>query len=263
VPYHNWRHACDVTQFVCYEVKLASMDDVLTKFELLAITVSSICHDANHDGFTNVFNVKAETPLGILFKNQSVMETHHCTVSIGIISKEPCNIFASLQGGDYKKMWTLIIQLILITDMAKHFEFLKNLNAELDKGPLDMENYDHRLALMQAMLKCGDISNVSRPFELADKWCDVLCEEFFRQGDLEMATGMEYTSPLNDREHLDKPKSQIGFYTFVCLPLYQVGARALPALQANVDQVKSNLAVWKEASEKSAAAAAAAAAGGN
>jgi hypothetical protein len=63
---------------------------------------------------------------------------------------------------------------------------------------------------------------------------------------------MEYTSPLNDREHLDKPKSQIGFYTFVCLPLYVTCARAVSELQVNVDQVQSNMAVWKGHAEKKA-----------
>jgi hypothetical protein len=103
---------------------------------------------------------------------------------------------------------------------------------------------------MQLLLKCADISSVARPFELADKWCVVLCEEFFRQGDLEAAHGMSYTNPLNDRAHLDKPKSQIGFYTFVCLPLFEAAAQALPDLQCNVDQVKSNLAVWKAEIER-------------
>ena len=252
VPYHNWRHAVDVCQFATYQIKLIGLENILTKFELLGFVVAAICHDANHDGFTNVYNVKAERPLGILFKNQSVMETHHCSVAIEVISKEPCNLFSELDSIEYKNMWSLIIQLILITDMAKHFDFLKALNADLDKGPLDNTNPEDRMKMMQCILKCSDISNVSRPFELADKWCDVLCEEFFRQGDLEMASGMEYTSPLNDREHLDKPKSQIGFYTFVCLPLYETSARLFPQLQVNVDQVKSNLAIWKAASEAKA-----------
>lgn len=252
VPYHNWRHACDVTQFVTYEIKTGHVDDKLTKFELFGLLVSAICHDANHDGFSNIFNVKAETPLGILFKNQSVMETHHCSVSIQVLSKEENNLFKSLTAADFKIMWTLIIQLILITDMAKHFDYLKEINALLDAGPLDLTDQHQRLLMMQGLLKCGDISNVSRPFELADKWCDVLCEEFFRQGDLEMASGMEYTSPLNDREHLDKPKSQIGFYTFVCLPLFQGVTRLVPELQCNVDQVQSNLAVWKAAAAEKA-----------
>lgn len=251
VPYHNWRHAVDVTQFVTYEILTSKLEQTLTKFELLAMIVSTICHDANHDGFTNVYNVKAETPLGILYKNQSVMETHHCTVSIAIISKDECNVFESLGPDDYKKMWTLVISLILATDMARHFDLLKQFNGLFDSEQFSLDDPEHRLLLMQLVLKCGDISNVSRPFELADKWCDVLCEEFFRQGDLEMANGMEYTSPLNDRSHLDKPKSQIGFYTFVCLPLFQATAKAIPALECNVNQVQSNLAVWKAAQQAS------------
>lgn len=253
VPYHNWRHAVDVTEFVTYQVTTGNLDKELTSFELFALVVAAICHDANHDGFTNVYNVKAETPLGILFKNQSVMETHHCAVAISILSKEQCNLFATLEPDEYKKMWTTIIQLILATDMAKHFEILKTFNALKDNNEFSLENNEHRVMLMQLVLKSGDISNVSRPFELADKWCDVLCEEFFRQGDLESASGMEYTSPLNDRAHLDKPKSQIGFYTFVCLPLFEATARAVPELMVNVEQVKSNLAVWKAASEKAQA----------
>ncbi|KAH0787637.1 3'5'-cyclic nucleotide phosphodiesterase family protein [Histomonas meleagridis] len=252
VPYHNWRHAVDVTQFVTYQVKTAGLDKTLTKFDLLGLTIASICHDANHEGFTNIFNEKAETPLGILFKNQSVMETHHCTVSIRIISKEECNIFHKLTPEEYKKMWTLIIQLILYTDMSKHFELLKIIGAELDKGPLDINNNEHKLMIMKIILKCADISNVSRPFELADKWCDVLCEEFFRQGDLEIESGMELTSPLNDREHSDKPKSQINFYNFVCLPLFRIAVRAMPKLDVNVKQIESNLAIWQKESQQEA-----------
>ena len=250
VPYHNWRHAVDVTQFVAYQVKLTKLDLSLTKIQLFCLFIAAICHDVNHDGFTNVFNEKAETPLGILFKNQSVMETHHCQVAINISTKEDCNIFSNFDSNVYKICWQTIIDLILATDMAKHHSSLQKANQILDKGPLDMHNDDDKLMVMQLLLKCGDISNVSRPFELADKWCDVLCEEFFRQGDLEKTNGMEYTSPLNDRSHLDKPKSQIGFYTFVCLPLFQTAARALPALQVNVDQINSNLAVWKSRIEE-------------
>ncbi|EAY00362.1 3'5'-cyclic nucleotide phosphodiesterase family protein [Trichomonas vaginalis G3] len=258
VPYHNWRHACDVTQFVTYEIILSGAEKILSNMELFALIVAALCHDANHDGFTNVFNEKAETPLGILFKNQSVMETHHCEVAIGIISKEETNLFAKLKSQDFKFMWTTIIELILATDMSKHFTLLKEFKALNDEGKWDKTQPDIRLRMMKLLLKTADISNVSRPFELADRWCDVLCEEFFRQGDLEMASGMQYTSDLNDREHLDKPKSQIGFYTFVCLPLYQATAQAFPPLEVNVQQVQSNLAVWKAAFEKKQAEAAAA-----
>ena len=235
------QHACDVTQFVTYELILLRVEKMLSQLELLAVIVAALCHDANHGDFTNVYNVKADTPLDILFKNQSVMETHHCEVVIGIISKEETNLFSELKGSEFKFVWTTVIQLILAADMAKHFNFLKDFKALYEAKQWDpAKNQENRMILMQLLLKTADISNVSRLFALADKWCDVLCKEFFRQGD------------LNDREHLGKPKSQIGFYTFVCLPLYQVVAQAPSLLEVNVSRGQSNLAQWKAAAEKKA-----------
>jgi hypothetical protein len=103
-------------------------------------------------------------------------------------------------------------------------------------------------------MKVGDISNVSRPFEIADKWCNILNQEFFRQGDLEKETGIRLTPPLNDKKTSNNPKSQIGFYNFICLRLYTVVAKLYPPLQVNVDSVKSNLERWKELVASQAAA---------
>jgi hypothetical protein len=99
---------------------------------------------------------------------------------------------------------------------------------------------------MTMLMKVSDISNVSRPFEIADKWSDVLCEEFWRQGDMELAQGLPISSSLNERGTGNKPKGQIGFYNFVCIPLYQAVARIFPELEVNLDAVKSNLERWKE-----------------
>lgn len=250
VPYHNWRHAIDVTSFISYELKAGSLEKVFTKFEVFALVIACICHDVNHDGFSNLFNVKAETPLGILYKNQSVMETHHCAITISVLTRPECNLLSTLNDDEYVTIWNLIIQFILATDMARHFEILKKFNDIYDGGDFTMQHTEDRLMLMQMILKCGDISNVSRPFEQADRWCDVLCEEFFRQGDIEMAHGMAFTSELNDRATLDKPKSQIGFYTFICLPMFQAAGKAVPALDANTKQVLSNLEVWKKQNEE-------------
>jgi 3',5'-cyclic-nucleotide phosphodiesterase len=129
--------------------------------------------------------------------------------------------------------------------MARHFDLVKRAQAAVDEGSFDMANDEFRLLGLQLIMKVGDISNVSRPFELADRWCDILNEEFFHQGDLEKASGIGLTSPLNDRESSNKPKSQIGFYNFICLPLYTVVAKLYPPLQVQVDQVKANLEQWK------------------
>jgi hypothetical protein len=215
-------------------------------WELYTLLVAAVCHDTNHQGFNNVFNVKAETPLGILFKDTSVMEMHHITEAIPILSRSDIDLFGSFDMQQQKKVWTLFIKIILSTDMAKHFELVKRSQTALDEDNFDMANDDFRLLGLQLFMKLADISNVCRPFEIADKWCDILNEEFFHQGDLEKETGIGLTSPLNDRETSNKPKSQIGFYNFICLPLYTVVARLYPPLQVNVDSLKSNLDRWKE-----------------
>jgi hypothetical protein len=77
VPYHNWKHAVDVTQFISYELIASGMENVFTKFEIFGLLVAAICHDANHNGFTNIFHAQAKLPFGILFQYQIILETHH------------------------------------------------------------------------------------------------------------------------------------------------------------------------------------------
>ena len=245
-PYHNWIHAIDVLQYFIYQIRTCGFEKVLTSLELLSICVAAIAHDAGHEGFNNVYNVNAQTPLGILFKDQSVMETHHCTVIIRIISDEESNIFRAISEPDRRRVWGWIIKMILATDMALHFKIVKNANDVMDQGPINLANDSHRVMAMTILMKVSDISNVSRPFAIADQWCDVLCEEFWRQGDYERERGMELSSPLNDRNGGNKAQGQIGFYNFICLPLYRAIARVFPELEVNVQAVESNLNRWKE-----------------
>ena len=135
--------------------------------------------------------------------------------------------------------------MILITDMAHHFHHIKEVTEAVNRNEFSFEVEENRLKAMQLIIKVADISNVSRPFELADKWCDVLFQEYYRQGDHELMQGLQLSSPLNDRKNQDKPRGQIGFYNFICIPLYQCVARIFPELIINLESVKSNLEVWK------------------
>jgi 3',5'-cyclic-nucleotide phosphodiesterase len=244
--YHNWTHACDVTQCIVFQLHKGRLGNAYEAWELYTLLVAAICHDTNHQGLNNVFNVKAQTPLGILFKDQSVMEMHHISQSMPVISRPDIDLFNSFDEIEMKKVWTLFIRIILSTDMARHFDLVKRAQAAIDSGSFEMTNPEYRLLGLQLIMKVGDISNVSRPFALADKWCDILNKEFFLQGDLEKSSGIGLTSPLNDRDTANKPKSQIGFYTFICLPLYTAVAKLYPPLEVQVDSVKANLEKWKE-----------------
>jgi hypothetical protein len=169
VAYHNWTHACDVTQYVAYELEVGEVDKVLTSFEIFGLLMAAIYHDTDHEGFNNIFKVKAETPYWILFKNLSVMEIHHISESIPVITSDKVLLFGSLTTAELKRMWNLWVSLILTTDMVRDFELVKEAQILVDEPLLDMSNQEHRIMAMKLILKVADISNVSWPFRIADK----------------------------------------------------------------------------------------------
>jgi 3',5'-cyclic-nucleotide phosphodiesterase len=244
--YHNFTHACDVTQCIFFQVTVGKVGSQYEDWELFALFVAAICHDTNHRGLNNVYNVKAETPLGILFKDMSVMEMWHISQSIPDVDADDINLFGFFEPARQVQLWRLFTQLILATDMAHHFELVKKAGAALDENKFDFTNPEFRLLGLQLLLKVGDISNVSRPFPLAEKWCEILDNEFFHQGDLEKKSSFGLTSPLDDRDNSNRPKSQASFYKLICLPIYQTVARLYPPLQVNVYSINSNLAEWQK-----------------
>jgi hypothetical protein len=175
-----------------------------------------------------MLNEKAETAPGILFKNQSAMEAHHCSVAICIGSKNEPSIFAALAREDYQHVWTMLISLFLPTDITKHFSFLDEFGAILDAGPVDVKNPKLRSYATEMIRQCVDISDGAKPFKMPDKSCEMLCEEFSRQRE------SEPTRRMSDRAHLDESTSQARFNTFVRLPLYQMAAMAMRELQVHM-----------------------------
>lgn len=49
----------------------------LQDLEIFALLLAAVCHDVDHHGLNNEFHKKDETPLGILYDERHVMETHH------------------------------------------------------------------------------------------------------------------------------------------------------------------------------------------
>lgn len=72
-----------------------------------------------------------------------------------------------------------------------------------------MKNSEHRLFVLQIALKCADISNPCRTWDISKKWSMKVCEEFFRQGDYERKLNLPITA-LCDRHNTSIPRIQTG-----------------------------------------------------
>jgi len=89
-----------------------------------------------------------------------------------------------------------------------------------------MHRIEDRHFILQIALKCADISNPCRPWDVSRKWSQKVCEEFFRQGDYERQLNLPVTS-LCDRQTTSIPKIQAGFFRFVVSPLFEEWHRFL------------------------------------
>jgi len=136
--------------------------------------------------------------------------------------------------------------LVLGTDMANHGSLVKSLSGELDASVVSSGSLSKKGAalLLQIAMKCADLGHLALNWPLHLKWVARLEAEFFAQGDKEKHLGLP-VSFLMDREKPGVTKSQVGFFDFAVLPLFQALARAIPSCSDMLNNVTGNYQQWK------------------
>lgn len=97
-----------------------------------------------------------------------------------------------------------MIELILATDMAKHFGELSKFKTRIAAADFSPEGGDKDMC-MHMIFHLSDISNSCKKFDLCRKWTDLLFEEFFTQGDDERDRGIP-CSMMMDRTTINIAK---------------------------------------------------------
>ncbi|KAK5874798.1 hypothetical protein CesoFtcFv8_027353 [Champsocephalus esox] len=231
IPFHNFRHCFCVTQMMYGLIWLTDLRSKFTRIDLLIMLTSALCHDLDHPGYNNAFQINAQTDLALLYNDISPLENHHCAVAFSIMAKPECNILQNLSNENYKLIRGGMIRCVLATDMVRHNEILTQFRSL--QPEFDFSNKEHKEVLMKIMMKVSDISNEARPMSVAEPWLDCLLQEFFNQSDTEKLKGLP-VSPFMDREKVSKPSSQTSFIGFVLLPLFSELTKLFPCLQQHI-----------------------------
>ncbi|KAM4025732.1 dual specificity calcium/calmodulin-dependent 3',5'-cyclic nucleotide phosphodiesterase 1A isoform 1-T1 [Anomaloglossus baeobatrachus] len=213
-PYHNLIHAADVTQTVHYIMLHTGIMHWLTELEILAMILAAAIHDYEHTGTTNNFHIQTRSDAAILYNDRSVLENHHVSAAYRIMQEDDMNVLANLSKDDWRDLRTLVIEMVLSTDMSGHFQQIKTMRNTLQQP----EGIDKSKA-MSLILHAADISHPAKPWDMHQRWTDLLMEEFFRQGDKEAELGLPF-SPLCDRKSTLVAQSQIGFIDFIVEPTF-------------------------------------------
>ncbi|XP_046444586.1 calcium/calmodulin-dependent 3',5'-cyclic nucleotide phosphodiesterase 1-like isoform X7 [Daphnia pulex] len=215
--YHNNTHAADVTQTLHYVLYQTGLMNWLTDLEIFAAIIAAIIHDFEHTGTTNSFHVMSGSETALLYNDRSVQENHHISAAFRLMREEDCNILVNLSREEFREFRSLVIDMVLATDMSCHFQQIKAAKGLLTVPELSVD----KSKILSLVLHCCDVAHPSKPWLLHRHWTDLLLEEFFQQGDNEKELGLPY-SPLCDRNNTLVAESQIGFIEFIVEPTMAV-----------------------------------------
>lgn len=237
--YHNFVHAFDVAQ-ACYSfLTQMNAQQYVTHLDILALLVAALCHDLDHPGFNNVYQVNAQTELAVKYNDVSVLENHHASLTFRVLHNKDCDIFEHLNDDQKKEIRRTIISLVLATDMSSHFEHVSKFRHHMETQPFDRNLKEDRQMILNLLLKCGDLSNVARPYHVSDNWSNRVADEFFHQSDFERKKKYP-VAPFMDRTKTTRPRIAADFQDFVAGPMFRVLATFLPNAQILVDLMTVN-----------------------
>lgn len=219
--YHNSMHAADVTASTVFLMqKGLSRCGNLVDLDVFSLVTAALCHDIGHPGVNNSFLVQTGNELAIKYNDHSCLENMHTNKAFTIMANDNCNITKNLSKANYQKVRKNIVSSILATDLQVHFLRLQEFRNNLEKK-LDMDDDKFRILALQMCLKCADIGHGAKKLDIHMEWTSLITKEFFRQGELEIQSGIPLT-PLCDRSTCVISKSQVGFLEVLVKPLFKV-----------------------------------------
>ncbi|XP_055925456.1 high affinity cAMP-specific and IBMX-insensitive 3',5'-cyclic phosphodiesterase 8B-like isoform X6 [Argiope bruennichi] len=260
-PYHNSTHAADVLQATAYFLKKPRLKAIFDPIDEIVSLVAAVIHDVDHPGRNSAFLCNTGSELAILYNDLSVLESHHSALAFRLtIGNETANIFHNVNKDSYKEMRRSIIDMVLATEMTKHFEhlskfvnvFTKSVEAEEDESlePASpdlsaMSTPENIVLVKRILIKCADVSNPARPLNSCKEWASRIAEEYMSQTDEEKSKGLPIVMPAFDRTKCSIPKSQMGFTDYFVNDMFDAWDAFcdVPELMENI---KTNYEYWKE-----------------
>uniref|UniRef100_A0A4X2LUZ5 Phosphodiesterase n=1 Tax=Vombatus ursinus TaxID=29139 RepID=A0A4X2LUZ5_VOMUR len=255
--YHNSTHAADVLHATAFFLGKERVKGSLDHLDEVAALIAATVHDVDHPGRTNSFLCNAGSELAVLYNDTAVLESHHTALAFQLTAKDnKCNIFKNIDRTHYRTLRQAIIDMVLATEMTKHFEhvnkFVNSINkpmaaeesSDCECNPIGKNFPENQILIKRMMIKCADVANPCRPLEMCIEWAGRISEEYFAQTDEEKRQGLPVVMPVFDRNTCSIPKSQISFIDYFITDMFDAWD-AFAHLPALMQHLADNYKHWK------------------
>ncbi|CAN8005229.1 unnamed protein product, partial [Ixodes hexagonus] len=266
-PYHNSTHAGDVMQATAYfllklrkKVEGTQLTEAISQVATLVtvlharIDADDLCQSGTRPG----------TIVSSRICPRSVLESHHAAFAFKLtLSDEKVNIFQNLEREVYRTVRLSVIDMVLATEMTKHFEHLsKFLNAfqkpiqedeafEIETMPdhdSGLRSAENIILIKRMLIKCSDVSNPARPIQLCSQWAHRIAEEYCAQTDEEKRRGLPVVMPAFDRATCSIANSQTGFINYFVRDMFRAwsGKYHFGEFPELMEYIEKNYIYWKD-----------------
>ncbi|KAF7477069.1 cone cGMP-specific 3' 5'-cyclic phosphodiesterase subunit alpha' [Marmota monax] len=260
VTYHNWRHGFNVGQTMFTLLMTGRLKKYYTDLEAFAMLAAAFCHDIDHRGTNNLYQMKSTSPLARLH-GSSILERHHLEYSKTLLKDESLNIFQNLNKRQYETVIHLFEVAIIATDLALYFKkrtmFQKIVDAceqmQTEEEAIKYVTIDptKKEIIMAMMMTACDLSAITKPWEVQSQVALLVANEFWEQGDLERTVLQQQPIPMMDRNKKDElPKLQVGFIDFVCTFVYKEFSRFHKEITPMLNGLQNNRVEWKSLADE-------------
>ncbi|XP_036404662.1 rod cGMP-specific 3',5'-cyclic phosphodiesterase subunit alpha isoform X1 [Megalops cyprinoides] len=260
ITYHNWRHGFNVGQTMFTLLMTGDLKRYYTDLEAMAMVTAGLCHDIDHRGTNNLYQMKSGNPLAKLH-GSSILERHHLEFGKTLLRDDDLNIYQNLNRRQHELVIHLMDIAIIATDLALYFKkramFQKIV--DMSKTYSDWNEWTKYMMLettrkeivMAMMMTACDLSAIAKPWEIQSKVALSVAAEFWEQGDLERTVLEQQPIPMMDRNKAaELPKLQCGFIDFVCAFVYKEFSRFHVEITPMLDRLLNNRKEWNALKEE-------------
>lgn len=189
-------------------------------------------HDYEHPGVNNNYLIKTQNDLALIYNDSSVLgriffsieirhfsvleENHHSSSVFKLLRDKRLNIWSNMSADEYRTFRSLVISLVLATDMANHASIIERMSTYLFLKETNGSSMDSK-TFLQMILHTADISNAAKPWSIYLQSTEKIMEEFYQQGELEIIH-CPNEPPTFDRDTTDLIQLQIGFISHIVYP---------------------------------------------
>lgn len=136
--------------------------------------ISAAAHDIDHPGRSSAFLCNANNFLAVLYNDMCVLESHHAALTFKLtLRDDKVNIFKNLDRETYKLVRSITVDMILATEMTRHFEHLAKFVSVFGtdtEQEVHTDTEDNHMLIRRMLIKCADVSNPARPFGFCVEW---------------------------------------------------------------------------------------------